>query len=125
MSFIFTILLMIFGHIIADYCLQGILASMKQKEWWTKQESYNDKYKHDYIAALFMHSFCWAFCIMLPIAIICSFQIGLYFLGIFILNTLFHMLIDHFKANDKSINLVEDQFLHFVQIFFTSLMFFI
>ena len=125
MSFIFTILLMIFGHIIADYCLQGILASMKQKEWWTKQESYNDKYKHDYIAALFMHSFCWAFCIMLPIAIFYSFQIGLYFLGVFILNVFFHMIVDHFKANDKSINLVEDQFLHFFQIFFTSLMFFI
>ena len=26
--------LMIFLHIIDDFCLQGIMASMKQKSWW-------------------------------------------------------------------------------------------
>ena len=33
---------MIFMHILDDYCLQGILASMKQKEWWRKQEQYKE-----------------------------------------------------------------------------------
>lgn len=32
----FLLLLMIFLHIVDDYYLQGILASMKQKEWWHK-----------------------------------------------------------------------------------------
>lgn len=32
----FLLLLMIFLHIVDDYYLQGILASMKQKEWWNK-----------------------------------------------------------------------------------------
>lgn len=36
------ILTMIFMHIIDDYCLQGILASMKQKSWWTEQKEYKD-----------------------------------------------------------------------------------
>ena len=51
---------MMFCHIINDYKLQGILASMKQKSWW--EENGNDPlYKHDYIMALFEHSFSWAF----------------------------------------------------------------
>ena len=31
-------LLMILLHVIDDFHLQGILASMKQKEWWKKQK---------------------------------------------------------------------------------------
>ena len=42
------LLLMIFAHIVDDYYLQGILASMKQKSWWTKQEGYKSLYKNDY-----------------------------------------------------------------------------
>ena len=34
MNKMFCLLLMIFLHIIDDYKLQGILASMKQKNWW-------------------------------------------------------------------------------------------
>ena len=30
---IFMLISMLFCHIIDDYCLQGILASMKQKSW--------------------------------------------------------------------------------------------
>lgn len=48
---------MLFLHIFDDYYLQGILASMKQKDWWRKQEGYNEKYKDDYIPALFCHAF--------------------------------------------------------------------
>ena len=33
---IFMLLLMIFLHIVDDYYLQGILASMKQRGWWEK-----------------------------------------------------------------------------------------
>ena len=33
---IFMLLFMVFLHIVDDYYLQGILASMKQKQWWLK-----------------------------------------------------------------------------------------
>ena len=40
---LFILLCMIFCHIIDDYYLQGILASMKQKSWW--KNNYPDKRK--------------------------------------------------------------------------------
>lgn len=40
----FLLLLMIFLHIVDDYYLQGILASMKQKEWWHKTAPENRIY---------------------------------------------------------------------------------
>ena len=55
MNTLFVILCMIFMHVIADYNLQGWLASAKQKSYW--QENAPDKlYKYDYIMALIMHS---------------------------------------------------------------------
>ena len=65
MNYKFIILLsMIFCHIVDDYYLQGWLASAKQKEWW-KKNAPEKMYSRDYIMALFMHSFSWAFMIML------------------------------------------------------------
>ena len=61
---ILLLLTMIFLHIVDDYYLQGWLASAKQKSWW-EQNALDKLYKHDYIMALFMHSFSWAFMIML------------------------------------------------------------
>ena len=45
----FVLLLMFFFHIVDDYYLQGILASMKQSEWWKNQKEYSDMYKNDYV----------------------------------------------------------------------------
>lgn len=118
---IFIVILMIFCHIVDDYCLQGILASMKQKLWWTKQEQYADKYKHDYIVALLMHSFSWAFMIMLPIAIACSFQISALFIVIFFVNMIVHCVVDDLKANKLKINLIQDQTIHMLQIVLTAI----
>lgn len=108
---------MIFCHIVDDYYLQGILASMKQKAWWRKQESYNENYKHDYIIALIMHAFSWAFMISMPLIIAKANQIVI---GVAILtNTIIHAFIDDLKANKKKINLVQDQIIHIVQILLT------
>ena len=61
---ILILICMIFMHIVDDYYLQGVLASMKQKQWWEKNAP--DKlYKYDYIVALIMHSFSWTFMIMI------------------------------------------------------------
>ena len=108
---------MIFCHIVDDYYLQGILASMKQKSWWKEQESYCDLYKHDYIVALIMHAFSWAFMIMLPFILL---GVKLYAIVISIaINTIIHAVIDNLKANKKKINLVQDQILHMLQIVLT------
>lgn len=114
-------LAMIFMHILDDFCLQGILASMKQREWWEKQEGYNDMYKRDYIVALFMHSFSWTFMVMLPIAVKNGFETSGLFLGFFFANLIIHAVVDDLKANRKKINLCVDQTIHLVQIGVTAL----
>lgn len=113
----FILFAMLFCHIIDDYFLQGILASMKQKEWWNKNAP-GKMYAWDYIAALFMHSFSWAFMIMLPIAIVARFQLGLLFLA-YPINTVIHCVIDDLKANKHKINLIIDQSIHIIQILIT------
>lgn len=123
MSEPFVLLAMLFCHVIDDFCLQGILASMKQKEWWEKNapESLYDK---DYIWALIVHSFSWSFMIMLPIFISNSFQVGGAEIVVLILNTVCHAKVDDLKANAKNINLWIDQAIHCVQILWTFTLFF-
>ena len=114
MSKAFIVLWMIFFHIVDDYYLQGWLASAKQKKWW-EENAPQPLYKYDYIWALLMHSFSWAFMIMLPIAVTMSFNISWLFLVCFLLNVCVHALVDDLKANRKKINLWHDQIIHMVQ----------
>lgn len=120
---IFILLSMLFMHIVDDYYLQGILASMKQKAWWKKQESYKDFYKYDYIVALIMHSFSWAFMVMMPIAFVMSFSITIGFAVVILINTIVHCIVDNLKANKMKINLVQDQSIHVGQIVATFVLF--
>lgn len=119
---VFILLSMIFLHIVDDYKLQGILASMKQKKWWRGQAEYKELYKYDYIPALLQHSFSWAFMIMLPIAISLKFDIGMWVYA-YIINTAIHAVVDTLKANMLKINLVTDQTIHIMQIVVTWLVF--
>ena len=83
MNICFIVLLMIFCHIVDDYYLQGWLASAKQKKYW--EENAPDKmYRFDYIWALIMHSFSWAFMIMLPVAYTKAFNINVLFIIVFL-----------------------------------------
>ena len=114
-----VLFLMIFLHIIDDFCLQGIMASMKQKSWWQEHPiGSNPKYKNNYIAALFAHSFSWSFMIMLPVMLW-----GQWEWPILIANMLTHAVIDNAKANQMQINLVQDQTYHLIQIIATWLIF--
>lgn len=124
MSKLFVFLWMIFFHIIADYNLQGWLASAKQRSYW-EQNAPDKQYEYDYIWALIMHSFSWSFMVMLPIAYVQQFNIGFWFMLVFTSNIFIHGLIDHLKANVKVLNLWEDQFIHMCQIVFTSLLLYI
>ena len=115
------ILFMIYLHIVDDFMLQGILASMKQKNWWTAQKEYKPLYKYDYIVALLIHSFSWAFMIMLPIAAKFDFDVSVSFYIALLVNTLIHCVVDDLKANKGKINLVVDQSIHIIQIVVTGL----
>ena len=120
MNNIFIFLLMIFCHIVDDYYLQGWLASAKQKKYW--EENAPDKmYKHDYIWALIMHSFSWAFMIMLPVTFFVKFNVSLEFVMLFVWNVSLHAITDNAKANKKKINLIQDQMVHILQIIATFL----
>lgn len=122
MSNIFIVLLMIFMHIVDDYYLQGWLASAKQKKYW--EENAPEKlYAKDYIWALIMHSFSWAFMIMLPIAFVKGFDIGIVFLIVFASNLTLHAVVDDAKANKRKINLWTDQIIHLCQIILTASIF--
>lgn len=124
MSNIFVILWMIFFHIVDDYYLQGWLASAKQKQWW-QENAPNSLYQYDYIWALIMHSFSWAFMIMLPIAYVWNFEVNYGFVFMLLFNAAIHAFTDNMKANWKNINLWTDQLIHMVQIGFTAVLLFV
>ena len=125
MSVVFILLCMIFLHIIDDFVLQPTcLSLLKQKTYW-QENAPDEMYKRDYIWALIMHSFSWAFMIMLPIAYFHGFNVTWYFAFIFIINVVIHALTDDSKANRKEINLWQDQFMHIFQIGLTWLLVFV
>lgn len=117
---------MLFMHIFADYNLQGILASMKQKEYWKKELKYDEKqfqnsqYKEDYKCALLMHSLQWTICIfVMPLIYMYITSKNIFVLSIvlqFVIQTGIHYITDDLKANERKINLWEDQIIHLVQI---------
>ena len=118
---VFIILCMIFCHIIADYNLQGWLVSAKQKSYWEKNAP-DEMYKHDYICALVMHSFSWTFMNMLPLMYAVDFKVDSFLLFLFVINILMHAIVDDLKANDKCINLWQDQLIHMCQIAMTAVL---
>ena len=93
------------------------------------EENYpQPKYKHDWIIALIEHSFMWSFLVCLPVlaymGMTSDWETASYlFIYCIILNTGIHATVDNEKANDGSLSLFGDQFLHFAQIFTTWLCF--
>ena len=111
--YVIVLILMLLAHFFADFHLQGILADMKQEQWWN-----NSKYKYDYVAALAIHSAEWTFRIMIPLFLLPHLDLGM-FLLLAALNIIVHSLIDNSKANYRDISLIQDQALHLAQIAFT------
>ena len=122
MNAAFVLLWMLFFHVVADYNLQGWLASAKQKSYW-EENAPDELYRSDYVCALLMQSLSWTFMIMLPIAIYNGFVINVIFAIMFSLNVITHALVDNLKANKKCINLWTDQVFHLVQIVLTASLF--
>ena len=111
---------MVFCHIVDDYYLQGKLALFKQRSWW-EEKAPDEMYKYDYIVGLIIHSFSWAFMVMMPVAVSQRLDIGAGFAAMFVANTAIHAIVDDLKANKRKINLVMDQSIHIGQIIVTFL----
>lgn len=123
---IILLLGMLFCHIVDDYYLQGWLASAKQKSWWEKNAP-DELYKNDYIMALCEHAFSWTFMIMLIPTVYLYFNpcnVRMY-VFIFCLNWAIHCIVDNSKANEKIINLIQDQLIHISQVILTWAVFII
>ena len=125
MSAICVLLLMVLCHIIDDFVLQPVcLSNLKQKSWWEEKFSHyawkkDEIYKNDYKMALFIHALSWSIMIHLPIMFLWKGVPGLIILMTVGINCFLHAFIDDKKANEKVINLIDDQFAHFLQIFVT------
>ena len=110
------LILMLLGHLVSDYTLQGWLADGKQKKWWQKLVPNGElprKYRFDYIAALICHALYWSIFICAP------FYASAYFLWAILANTVVHAIVDDLKANRGVLNLIQDQLLHLIQILVT------
>lgn len=113
-----VLILMILGHLLADYTLQGWLAQAKSKSFWENAKKEN---KLDYIPALVCHSLMWSILILIPI-IWFDYQILNWFWISVPINAIIHCIIDDLKANKKIINLWQDQVAHLCQIVITWLL---
>lgn len=103
-------------HIIADFNLQGMLGSLKQKTWW--QNNYpKDLYQNDYKTSGWIHAIFWSMFTFLPLV-----GSDLYF-ATCLWNAPVHYLVDHLKANRRSISLTTDQTIHIIQIVSTIISF--
>lgn len=120
---VMTLFSMFFFHILDDFHLQGVLASMKQKNWW-QQNAPQQLYYNDYKVALVIHGFFWAMMIMIPIcwAYVDDVSPLMYAISL-LLNTAIHAWVDDLKTNKHRINLLQDQLIHTAQIVLTWLVF--
>lgn len=121
MKYILVLLTMIFCHIVDDYYLQGLLGSLKQKEWWEKNAP-RKLYGNDYIMALFMHAFSWSFMVMLPVmtyTICTGMELSANYAIPYFVNMAIHAVVDDLKANKRKISLIQDQSVHLLQILAT------
>lgn len=116
--YVIVLILMLLAHFFADFHVQGILADMKQEQWWKQQDGDNSKNKYDYLAALAIHSAEWTLWMMIPLFLLPHLDLGI-FLLLAALNIVVHSLTDNSKANYRDISLVQDQALHLAQIAFT------
>ena len=122
---VLVLFMMLFCHIVDDYYLQGVLASMKQRNWWNDKP---EQYKSDYLMALVEHAFSWTFMTLLPIMVYMIYYKHInviFYIIAFVMNWIIHIFTDNAKANKGAINLIQDQYIHFVQILVTWTNFFI
>ena len=115
----FVLPLMLFLHVIDDFCLQPIILNkLKQKSWW-EANAPDRMYRNDYRMALAAHAFSWAFSAMLPVALYFRLDPPMPFYAVMMANAALHYVVDDMKANRHALNLVIDQSIHVFQILAT------
>ena len=118
----FVFFIMLFMHTIADFVLQTTcLSDLKQIKKWNEftkdmfdEDVEETMYRNDYVAALLIHSFMWAFMTFVPLLLIG--QNYWLLILIIVVNSIIHLLIDNIKANFYLISLCKDQCWHINQI---------
>jgi len=119
MSKVFVLIAMIFCHVLDDFVLQSaFLADGKCRSWWQRNAP-EPMYDFDYIVCLLMHAASWSFMIMLPIAIYYWFWVDSVFVIMWLFNVCIHAFVDNQKANKHTLNLIQDQIIHLLQIVIT------
>lgn len=129
---------MLFCHCLYDFHIQGILAQIKQKDWWCDQmakvsqvqhdrtmDSIMQTYGKDYIVALLIHGFEWAVFITIPLFVY-AWMCDLSYVSVLVtipVNTILHAMIDDMKCNRMELNLIQDQTCHFCQIVLVFILF--
>ena len=123
MKYLILLIWMVFFHIVDDFHLQGWLANAKQKFWWENNVP-DELYENDYKMTLIIHALSWTIMIHIPI-IFYLYYFNLMdlpvfiFIQLFIINWVIHAIVDNLKANKLTINLIQDQIIHFIQIILT------
>lgn len=107
------ILICLVCHFIADFNKQFSvhLGDFKQKIGW---KNLFENYIYDYIASLLIHAFVWSIITFLPYLISEHYDCWKMLFTV-IANTVIHVWVDHHKCNN-SLNLVQDQTIHFLQV---------
>lgn len=110
-------------HLITDFCLQGCLANMKQRNWWEEQfekfnvdEKHRELYKDDWEVGLYCHAMMWSIVTFIPLIFLVNSTI---FSFIIVTNMFIHRVVDDLKANEKIFSLFNDQVFHFLQVYIT------
>ena len=142
---ILALLFMVLMHIIEDFHVQGIMAQMKQRQWWCDTiaeyivahpslnlsgEDFSNTY-NDHKIVLLLHGFEWSMFIHAPIIVShivyngWGFSEGFLFVMCITvcLNAIVHAIVDNLKANARSISLVCDQACHIIQVVITYILF--
>ena len=100
-------------NVIEDFHMQGIMAQMKQKAYWCE---YHGKYTNDWVPVMLLHGVEWATIVSIPCMLVSWFDVSVWFIVVVVVMGLVHAYVDHLKANKFSINLIQDQAIHMVQL---------
>lgn len=108
-----VLLLMVAMHVIEDFHLQGRMADMKQRAWWSQ---YPERYSRDWMPVILLHGMEWSVLVSLPLLLLTGLDAGWWFAAMVAVNGLVHAGVDHLKANSLRIDLIQDQTVHMVQM---------
>lgn len=108
-----VLLLMLAMHVIEDFHLQGRMADMKQRSWWSQ---YPEMYDRDYIAVLILHGMEWSVLVSLPLLLVTGLDMPPAVVLAIVANGLIHAYVDDLKANRLRIDLITDQTVHIIQM---------